>query len=41
LGGWIRKNNRRDEFNWCILYAWREISQQTPFMQLIYTNKKF
>jgi hypothetical protein len=31
----------RGEFDQSTLYAFIEISKQTPFLQLIYTNKNF
>jgi hypothetical protein len=39
LGGEIRKSNT-DEYDQSTLYAYMEISQWNPFVQLIYANEK-
>jgi hypothetical protein len=40
LSGGIRVSNRQDEYDQSTFYICMEISQWTPFVQLIYANKK-
>jgi hypothetical protein len=39
-GRYMRRNHMGSDFNQDIFYAYMEIPQSNPFIQLIYTNKK-